>query len=385
MKILLTADWHFDCNNRLEDFVASANYMVDYAIKNQIKDFIIVGDMYRNWKPSAERQEFHKILARLILCDINVTLVLGNHDVNEKEQTFLQHALSEFVDVGNKQITLVYREPKMLTIGGKKIYVIPHLSKAYLKGRTYIEAFKAALEPTGEADLALSHTLMFDAIEGKGEATDPRGVSLADTKGLLKCPMLMGDIHGHKVVQQDPLVAYISSPERITFNEIDDLKGFVVYEFGDNPHYSFVPLPVRKFFQITMDLNKNEFWFSGVGEAIRAPIESGDRTEILIAIIKAVQDLVKDSVMKLVVTGHKQDLNLINRHAVISQIKACLPYKITKISFDSTDDTVARDTQFTGHLTAQSAFKLWLDKQVYTDKDMNAAVQSAGMEILNEA
>ena len=382
MKILLTADWHFDCNNRLEDFVASANYMVDYAIKNQIKNFIIVGDMYRNWKPSAERQEFHKILARLILCDINVTLVLGNHDVNELQLNFLQHALSEFVDVGNKQISLVYREPRMIAIEDKKIYVIPHLSKAYLKGRTYVEAFKAALELTGEADLALSHTLVFDAIEGKCDGSDPRGVSLADFKDNLKCPMFMGDIHGHKVVQQDPLVAYISSPERITFNEIDDLKGFVVYEFGPNPHYTFVPLPVRKFFQITLDLNKNEFWFSGVGEVIREPIDSGDRTEIIVAIIKAVQELIKDSVVKLVVIGHKQELNLIHRHAVISQLKACLPYKIVKVSFDSTDDTAVRDSQFTGHLTAQDAFKMWHEKQVYQDKALGAAVYTAGMEVL---
>ena len=78
----------------------------------------------------------------------------------------------------------------------------------------------------------------------------------------------------------------------------------------------------------------------------------------------------------------KQELNLIHRHAVISQLKACLPYKIVKVSFDSTDDTAVRDSQFTGHLTAQDAFKMWHEKQVYQDKALGAAVYTAGMEVL---
>ena len=388
MKILLTADWHFDCNNRLEDFVKAANYMVGYAIKNQVCNFIIVGDMYRNWKPSSvERQEFYRILASLLIANIDVTLVLGNHDVNDKEPNFFQHALSEFEHISNKKITLIYREPRVITIEDRRILIIPHLANAYLKGRPYKEAFKAALRDAEDYALVLSHTLLFDGIAGPHNDADPRGLSLADLKDHLHVPMFMGDIHGHKILQWEPpgpLVGYISSPERITFNEIDDQKGFVIYTMDKLNGYEFVPIPARKFFQITLDLDKNEFWFSGVGEPSREPIGAGDRTEILVAIIKAVQDLIKDSVVKLVVVGHKRELNLINRHAIISQLKACQPYKIVKVSFDSNDDTVVRDSNFTGHLTAQAAFKMWSEKQVYDDKNFGAAVHQAGMEILNE-
>jgi len=389
MKILLTADWHFDCNNRLGDFVSSANHMVDYAIKNQVKNFVIVGDMYRNWRPSAERQEFHKILARLILCNIDVTLVLGNHDVNEKEQSFLQHALSEFVDVGNERIQLVYREPKMLTMGGKQVYVIPHLSKAYLTRLNpaapvkYRDAFVEAVKQGNAASLILAHTLVMDAIDGPVDPESERGVMLSDFKSILMTNMFLGDIHGHRILNQSPLVGYISSPERITFNEIDDDKGFVVFDLNTQ-EYEFVPLPTRRFFQINIDLNKNEFSFRGTGDSASAALGDGDRTELITSIIRATADVIKDAVVKLVVVGHKQDLNLINRHAVISRLKECLPFKIMKVSFDSTDDTVARDTQFTGHLTTPDAFKLWMTKQAYADKVMAEAVQKAGLEVLNE-
>ena len=386
MKILLTADWHFDCNNRLEDFVASTNQMVDYALKNDIHHFFIVGDVYRNWKPSTvERDALYGVLSKLVQSNIRVVIVMGNHDVNDKEQNFIQHALGEFGDIGHNLI-YVATKPEILNVGpGKNVLVIPHLAKAYLMDLiSYRAAFIDALTMSGDYELVLSHTLFFDGISGPCDGSDPRGIALSDIKGKLRKPMFMGDIHGHKVLQAEPTVAYISSPERITFNEIDDQKGFVVYDLETKKH-EFITLPTRKFFQITFDLDAKEFGFHGVAGSGKAPIDEGDRTDILVAIIKAVADNIQDAVVKLVVVGHKQDLALINRHAVVSHLKECKPYKIVKISFDTSDDTVARDTGFTGHLTAQDAFRKWSEKQVYEDKNLGMCVFSAGMEILNEA
>jgi DNA repair exonuclease SbcCD nuclease subunit len=394
MKILLTADWHFDCNNRLEDFVASTEKIVNYAIDHKLKHIFIVGDMYRNWKPSsAERMALHAVLAKAVFASIDVTIVMGNHDVNDKEQNFIQHALSEFVDIGSERIVLVYNEPKSQILrDGDKSYVvmlIPHLCKAYLRrkgpnGSTYKEAFRDVLKRSSAASLVLSHTLVMDGLDGPINPNDERGLMLSDFKDVLAAPMFMGDIHKHMVLQQDPIVAYISPPERTTFKHVDDQMGFVVYDLAEKS-YEFVPLNTRKFFQIGIDLNKKEFSFHGVGEKVSAALGDGDRTELIVSIIKAAAEAMNDAVVKVVVTGHKQDLNLINRHAVIEHLKQCKPFKIVKVAFDSTDDTVARDTAFTGHMTAQDAFRMWSEKQTYADKELGVAIFDAGMEILNEA
>jgi DNA repair exonuclease SbcCD nuclease subunit len=394
MKILLTADWHFHDTNRLEDFVASTEKMVNYAIDNKIKHIFIVGDMYFNWKPStAERTALHAVLAKAIFAGIDVVIIMGNHDVNEKEQRFIQHSLSEFVAISSDKITLVYSKPRgiILKDGDRSytVYMIPHLSKAYLatlhaKGPTsYKDAFLEAVTQGNPASLILSHTLVMDAIDGPA-TNEERGLSLADFKTVLMTNMFMGDIHGHKILQESPLVGYISSPERITFNEIDDLKGFVVFDLASQ-EYEFVPLNTRKFFQLTMDLNKCEFKFQGVGEPVSEPMGQGDRTDIAVAILKAAKEMISDAVVKLVIIGHKSELNLINRHAVINQLKLCNPFKIVKVAFESTDDTVARDVTFNGHMTAQDAFKKWAEKQTYEDKTLGEAVFAAGLEILNEA
>jgi len=396
MKILLTADWHFDCNNRLDDFVASTEKMVNYAIDNKIKHIVIVGDMYRNWKPATvERRALHAVLAKAIFADINVIIVMGNHDVNDKEHRFIEHALSEFMDISSDKITLVYSKPQSVIIkdGAEShtIFMIPHLSKAYLANlhvngpTSYKDAFVEAIKQGSDARLILSHTLVMDGIDGPVDPNSDRGLMLSDFKDFLRVPMFMGDIHKHMVLQQEPLVAYISPPERTTFKHIDDQMGFVVYTLGDLCGYEFVPLTTRKFFQITFDLNKKEFRFNGVGEPVSAPLDDGDRTDLIVAIIKATKEQITDSVMKMVIIGHKQDLNLLNRHSIIEHLRECNPYKIIKIAFDSTDDTVARDTAFTGHMTAQDAFKMWSEKQSYEDKRLGNAVHTAGLEILNEA
>lgn len=389
MKILLTADWHFDRNNRLEDFVAATDYMVDYALNHEIKHFFILGDMYRDWTPtSVERTAFHQVLAKLVLGDVHVHLLLGNHDVNDKQPEYLQHALSEFVDIGSSQIHLYHKGPEIIRIAEKRILMLPHLSRAYLQGlkkpATYAEEFLRAIATPG-ADLILTHALFFDAIDGPYNPEDVRGLSFKDMAPALKCPMIMGDIHSGKVLQEDPFVAYTSSPERITFNEIRDQKGCIIYDLETKQH-EFLPSPARKFFQLTVDLAQRSFWFTSpaLKESKVAPLPAGDMTDIMVSILSAAGSEISNAVVKLVVSGPKQETIRINRHAVITHLKEHNPYKIAKVSFVVTDDTVVRDSTFTGHLTPQDAFDKWYGKQNYESKEMAAAVRQLGMEMLNE-
>ncbi len=385
MKLLLTADWHLDRNNRLEDFISAIGFITTYAVEERIEHVCILGDIYRDWMPSSvERMAFHHALKALVDNKIFTTIVLGNHDINEKQTNFFQHALSEFVGISNPLIRFVYESPKLIDFAGHSVLAIPHLSRAYTKDlMLQREAFSAALTRfSGQYELAVGHALIFDAIDGACNPEDPRGLHLKDISPLLTAPLFLGDIHAQKIVNTQPLIAYTGSPERVTFNEIEQTKGFLVYDLSlKSPQ--FVSVPARKFFQINVDMDSREFSFKGAGGAGSMPLGSGDTTNSLVSVIKAAAEVISGAVVKLVVTGHIKDLGVINRAAIIAQLKLCSPYKIAKISFVCNDNTVARDTAFTEQLTPGDAFNRWADKQNYQDIQLQASVLSAGRELLN--
>lgn len=381
-KILLTADWHFNKDNRLQDFVSSTATIIDYAIKEKVEHFFLLGDIYKTWTPSSiERIEFHKLIRRLKNANIPVSVILGNHDIDDKQPSKYNHCMSEFVGLGIDNVNLYYDKVETVDILGKKVLIIPHLSKVFLQGRSYKDVFVEEAKKH-KADLLLTHVLMMDAIDAPMPPSD-RSITFADVKDVVTCPMFMGDIHGHKLLREDPVMGYVGSPERITFNEMSEKKGFVVYDL-DTQEYEWKETPARRFVQLKIDVDKNVFSIKGAVDIDDNPFDAGDHTDVTVALLKALKkDIIEGSVFKLIVTGHKNTLDRMNRSAVIAQVRECLPSKIAKVSFDYNNSTVQRDVEFSGHLSADEAFKMWLGKQEYDDKLKNS-VAVKGLEILSE-
>lgn len=91
-KLLITADWHLSTtlphgklDSRWQDLKANIEYVVQYAIDNNIEHFLILGDIYHtnNPDPKAEEKLFFEYVERLLKNDIKVHLISGNHDINK--------------------------------------------------------------------------------------------------------------------------------------------------------------------------------------------------------------------------------------------------------------------------------------------------------------
>ena len=94
MKILHFADLHLGVENyghlnpatglssRLEDFLATFDEAVKYALENDVDLVLFAGDAYKGREPTPTQQrEFAKRINRLSSQGIAVFLLIGNHDL----------------------------------------------------------------------------------------------------------------------------------------------------------------------------------------------------------------------------------------------------------------------------------------------------------------
>ena len=92
IKIVHTGDLHLGIesygkndeilpvNTRVNDFLKSLDYIIDYSINQNVDLFLIAGDIYEQREPSIYIQnEFTKRLVKLLEANISVVLLIGNH------------------------------------------------------------------------------------------------------------------------------------------------------------------------------------------------------------------------------------------------------------------------------------------------------------------
>lgn len=136
MKIILFTDSHFtnnntDHNNKLKEFF---NYMVDYAINNNINTAIFAGDAFENKKMIniGAFDDCYSAFLKLSL-QVDTHAIGGNHDnitINSN-----QYSLKPF-----KAIMSVYLKPKTITLDDKTFLFLPFgfNLEDYYKNQDYV-------------------------------------------------------------------------------------------------------------------------------------------------------------------------------------------------------------------------------------------------------
>lgn len=388
MKLIITADWHFNENNRLPDFVQAANKVVDYALSLPGKDthFMLLGDVYENWSPTTtERDAFYSVISRLQRAGVPVSIVMGNHDVNDRCLDSMQYCFREFDDLQCPGIALI-TEPKVVNYGSSSVLHIPHLSKFQLQGKDYKDAFVKTLTDN-PADLVVAHILMWDAIEGP-VGPSPRGVSTSDVLNNCRGHFIAGDIHANTVLRDSPLVAYTGSLTTNTFNEALVDHGFYVY---DTESHDIIrhPISSRTFTDITADFDTKEIVVksrrAGAKPRTTTLPSTGTETDIVVSVVHSNAENISESVVKLRVYGHKNILDRIDRLRVVSELKDLTPFSIAGVSFEYSDNTAVRCRDIAGRILETDAFTLWHGNQGYTEPALKDGVYSAGMGVLKHA
>lgn len=387
MRLVLTADWHLDRSNRLDDFVKSVTHIVNYATEHQVQKFFILGDLYRDWRASpVEKDVLHRLLVKLHKFKIDTYIVLGNHDVDDKDVSNKLTSAQELETLKALNVHVI-AEPELIPVQDKTILALPHLSRRYMeKARkkfgdavTYTDVLGslAAHNPS----LVVGHMYLPEAVLGASDVgmDSFRAVKLESLREIFKAPMFFGDIHKPQQLCDTPPIIYVGSPDRINFGEADHDKRFIEYNLYNGDTVSH-PIPTRAFLEIKANLDARIISLAGC-VAGDMPLGEGPYMDCLRAFLKAIGQYVEGSVVKLTVFGHKNNLDQVIRTEISEALRGMGPALVKAITFTATDNTAIRDVKYSELLTDKEAFSYWLGQQQYSG-DMLDRVRQAGMKLL---
>lgn len=277
MKIVHTADLHLGLSFinvpesqsfeelRFNDFLGNLERIKDHAINNKADFFIIAGDVFHNPRPSAKSfNEFSRIIGDLVRNDIDVIIVLGNHD-SPKTRESLSY-LKSYVNVGLERYHLFdISDSKVIERNGERIRFIglpyPHFQPPSYTD--FISHFENRLEKLKEMHKNVDYTIVVGHlyIEGAEFGSERILTSFRDHP-IPRRFFEVEDIdlvclgHMHKPQQLGEKIFYSGSIERIDFGEEGETKSFLEIELNGKIRAKRMPLQMREMKTLSLDLSK---------------------------------------------------------------------------------------------------------------------------------
>jgi DNA repair exonuclease SbcCD nuclease subunit len=228
---------------RQGDFMRSFRYMVDKLV-NEIKPDLVVlgGDIYDYYEPTNDvRGFFSEQIARL---NVPIIILVGNHDICKKH-----HALKDIQELKLKNIQVI-ETPKIVNYKDAQLLLFPYSLDIERKVLTIKEEFNKMVENFHEKKDESKTSYFFGHFGVKGGTLseynfrkretklkgnfvndNDKDVSVSDFDRLGADYVIMGDYHKHQILPTaDCYAMYTGSIEKTDFSEIDQQKGFIVYD-----------------------------------------------------------------------------------------------------------------------------------------------------------
>lgn len=249
MKIAIVNDSHFGARSDSQIFL---DYFTDffreqffpYLKENKIDTVIHLGDLMDRRKfvnfntLSAVRNEFMEPLLRN---DITVHCILGNHDTFYKNTNDLNSVNELFGDRYSN--FFIYQEPTDLEFDGVKIGMVPWVNSENREGTLgYLKNTKS--------NIICGHFELngYEVMRGL-----PFDGGMSDECLRRFDMVLSGHFHSRSVQNN---VTYLGTQYQITFSDLNDRKGFHVFD-TETRELEFVENPRKKFFKISYDDSKD--------------------------------------------------------------------------------------------------------------------------------
>ncbi|MCE9653554.1 MAG: exonuclease SbcCD subunit D [Nitrosarchaeum sp.] len=254
MKVIHFSDTHlgysdygkFDSvsgvNQRELDTYNAFKEIVDYIIKTKPDLVLHAGDLFDNIRPSNRAiSEALEQFFRLSKANIPTVVIAGNHEAPRQKSTETIFKILKYFP----NIYPVFNgQYEKLEIGKCAIHVIPH---TYSDEDLQESVKKLKPDKKFEYNIVVAHT----AIRGVQEAswgeykeqTIPSDVLTSEFNYIA-----LG--HYHRFVKVKDNAYYCGSPERFSFNEVKDKKGFLEVELDD---FSVTPIPINARNMIVFD------------------------------------------------------------------------------------------------------------------------------------
>lgn len=364
-------------NSRIVDQINILEWILDRATELNAHNLILTGDCFEDPRPHPTI--IHLFISWLKKCtdsDINVHIVVGNHDILRSGQ-FYTSAL-DVISAADMEGVYVYKQMSTLNIRGVSFTFLPFRDRRSFNTDSNAEALKLLMD---KVPYELSGIDLYNAKVIIGhlalEGSIPVGDEIDDMTNELFCPISMfrgydfgffGHIHKPQVMSKSPFIAHIGSMDLSDFGEANQKKFIVAFNANNSEPYKYIEIPTRPLKQISVSV----------------PNDIVDTTNYVISDLTENHNNLKKSIVRLNVSLNNADVINIDRSLVekcltdlgafhierINEERKVIPIK-KHIDTEGIDNTVNETT----------AIKMYADANVIERKDEFVAV---AMEIVRE-
>ncbi len=294
-------------NSRVADQFHILEFILEQAIDLCVSDLVITGDIFDEVRPPLSLITlFMEWLKKCGTHNINVHLILGNHDILRSGNSY-----SSSLDIINEaefSNVFLYKNTTSISIGTTSITFLPFRDRKSLCSTSNAEAlsllkeslvYELALMPETHKKVLIGHL----AIEG----SIPVGNEIDDIANELFCPLdmfngydyvFMGHIHKPQVLQKkNPHIAHIGSMDISNFGETDHKKYMIIMDTESDEDFKKIYLPTRSLRKI----------------CISVPESTIETTDFVVSHIKNLKEDLKGSIVKVEISLESSDLKSINK------------------------------------------------------------------------
>ncbi|MHA1166183.1 MAG: metallophosphoesterase family protein [Candidatus Hodarchaeales archaeon] len=398
MRIAFTCDNHIGLrfnylidndtgiSKRSLDFVNAAAEVVDKAVKERCDVIIIAGDFYEHLQvgPTIRKLVRERIISPIVDNGIKLVIIGGNHD---SPQSF--HKGAPYEDFSVIPGTIIARKPQntVIQVDDEKLglVLLPYLSPGQIvkvieksggnisrenwlfTAQKFMKRYIAAGIDDLEKQNCNKKIIVGHFYISGSKIRDVKSPEFLPGEFEFKKEMLsldrvdlavFGHIHLHQSMN-DKKIVVPGATERTDFGEIDDSKGFVIYD-TESSNWRYVEINARKLVYLKLR------------------VEDGDLSPTG-SLMEKIPDDVENSVVRIDIEVSKPQRSLINLAVLDSKLKKAFYHEYRWILRDVIDQ---QDIIETFTLNPFSLFNEFIEKHIQ-DEELKEAILRKGTEILN--
>jgi exonuclease SbcD len=308
-------------NERVLDFLARFDEMIDYGLEREVDLVIFAGDAYKRRDPSPTYQRaFARRIKRLADAGVPAVLLVGNHDLPAMVQRASSVDIFRTLDVPNVIVGHDERVHRIETRRGPvQVATVPYPVRQRLMAHDEyrglsveqldeelqrlvtenVQALAEQLDPGVPAVLA-AHLSVSGATYGS-ERSVMIGRDAVVLKSALADPtwdyVALGHIHQHQSLNDEghPPIVYAGSLERIDFGEEGQPKGFCWVELArGETAWQFVEVQARPFVTVRADVREAANPLMALQQAVAAHDLQGAVVRLILCLRAEQETLLRD-------------------------------------------------------------------------------------------
>lgn len=366
-------------NSRIIDQINLLDWTLEQANEQSISDIIITGDIFEEPKPQPHLIAlFISWLKRCQVYDINVHVIMGNHDVIRNGMSMFSPL--DIISEAELPNVNIYKDIETIIIGNAAFTLIPFRDRKFYSTNSSAEAlsflknslvYELAGIPNTYKKVVVGHL----AIEG----SIPVGDEIDDLVNELFCPIdmfrgydyvWMGHVHKHQIINKsNPHVAHIGSMDISNFGETDHKKIIIFFDCYDKKSKSWhdATIPTRPMIRVN----------------ITVPKEIKDSTEYILKELSKIsfQD---NSILKIDVSLEDLGAQSINKSAIEKYVINNGVSFVSNITESKKNKVIKRDNNniIDTKMDTKSAIKTYAD--LYVEESERSNYIETAMEIYSE-